>query len=292
MRRYDFVLLDADNTLFDFDRSEHEALRLALEAFSIPCPPETEALYVSINSFLWAMLDRGVATREWLVVERFARLTAALGVDADPAALNRTYLDRLGEQSFLLPGAQEVCRALGKHCTLAILTNQYIVQAYGTGDPARLGAQVISGIGFLGAGTIIVTGRHKVKGLTTAAGLWASACMGLAIGIGFYEAAIITCVSIWFVTAALHRFDNYVLSKSNVVEMYVEFGCVGDISSFISKLRAQNIRVTEMEITKSNTAADAEIAAVMLLQSGVKRDHAEMLAIASDVQGVKFVEAI
>ena len=176
--------------------------------------------------------------------------------------------------------------------TLAILTNQYIVQAYGTGDPARLGAQVISGIGFLGAGTIIVTGRHKVKGLTTAAGLWASACMGLAIGIGFYEAAIITCVSIWFVTAALHRFDNYVLSKSNVVEMYVEFGCVGDISSFISKLRAQNIRVTEMEITKSNTAADAEIAAVMLLQSGVKRDHAEMLAIASDVQGVKFVEAI
>lgn len=123
MRRYDFVLLDADNTLFDFDRSEHEALRLALEAFSIPCPPETEALYVSINSFLWAMLDRGVATREWLVVERFARLTAALGVDADPAALNRTYLDRLGEQAFLLPGAEEVCRTLGKHCTLAILTN-------------------------------------------------------------------------------------------------------------------------------------------------------------------------
>lgn len=123
MRRYDFVLLDADNTLFDFDRSEHEALRLALEAFSIPCPPETEALYVSINSSLWAMLDRGVATREWLVVERFARLTAALGVEADPAALNRTYLDRLGEQAFLLPGAEEVCRTLGEHCTLAILTN-------------------------------------------------------------------------------------------------------------------------------------------------------------------------
>ena len=111
MRRYDFVLLDADNTLFDFDRSEHEALRLALESFSIPCPPETEALYVSINSALWAMLDRGEAAREWLVVERFARLTAALGVDADPAALNRTYLDRLGEQSFLLPGALEVCTA-------------------------------------------------------------------------------------------------------------------------------------------------------------------------------------
>lgn len=123
MNRYDFVLFDADNTLFDFDRAEHEALALALKAFSIPCTPETEALYVSINSALWAMLDRGVATREWLVVERFARLTAALGVEADPAALNRTYLDRLGEQPFLLPGAEEVCRVLGAHCTLAILTN-------------------------------------------------------------------------------------------------------------------------------------------------------------------------
>lgn len=123
MNRYDFVLFDADNTLFDFDRAEHEALGLALEAFSIPCTPETEALYVSINSALWAMLDRGEASREWLVVERFARLVKELGVDADPAALNRTYLDKLGQQPFLLPGAAEVCRALGERCTLAILTN-------------------------------------------------------------------------------------------------------------------------------------------------------------------------
>ena len=123
MKRYDFVLFDADNTLFDFDRAEHEALRIALEAFSIPCTPETEARYVSINSGLWAMLDRGEATREWLVVERFARLTRELGVEADAEALNRTYLDKLGEQPFLLPGAEEICRALGQHCTLAILTN-------------------------------------------------------------------------------------------------------------------------------------------------------------------------
>lgn len=123
MKRYDYVLFDADNTLFDFDRAEHQALALALEEFSIPCTPETEALYVSINSGLWAMLDRGEASREWLVVERFARLVKELGVEADPAALNRTYLDQLGQQPFLLPGAEEVCRALGAHCTLAILTN-------------------------------------------------------------------------------------------------------------------------------------------------------------------------
>ena len=175
---------------------------------------------------------------------------------------------------------------------LTVLTNQYMMQYFGGGDPARLGAQVINGIGFLGAGTIIVTGRHKVKGLTTAAGLWACACMGLAIGIGFYEAAIAACVLILFVNSALHRMDNYVVSKSKVVEIYVEFGTVEDISGFIGKMRATGIRVSEIEITKNTNSADSSVAAVMLLRSNVKRDHAEILAIASDVKGVKFVEYI
>ena len=175
---------------------------------------------------------------------------------------------------------------------LTVLTNQYMMQYFGGGDPARLGAQVINGIGFLGAGTIIVTGRHKVKGLTTAAGLWACACMGLAIGIGFYEAAIAACVLILFVNSALHRMDNYVVSKSKVVEIYVEFGTVEDISGFIGKMRATDIRVSEIEITKNTNSADSSVAAVMLLRSNVKRDHAEILAIASDVKGVKFVEYI
>lgn len=175
---------------------------------------------------------------------------------------------------------------------LTVLTNQYMMQYFGGGDPARLGAQVINGIGFLGAGTIIVTGRHKVKGLTTAAGLWACACMGLAIGIGFYEAAIAACILILFVNSALHRMDNYVVSKSKVVEIYVEFGTVEDISGFIGKMRATDIRVSEIEITKNTNSADSSVAAVMLLRSNVKRDHAEILAIASDVKGVKFVEYI
>ena len=68
---------------------------------------------------------------------------------------------------------------------LTVLTNQYMMQYFGGGDPARLGAQVINGIGFLGTGTILITEQREVKGLTTAAGLWASACMGLAIGAGF-----------------------------------------------------------------------------------------------------------
>ena len=72
---------------------------------------------------------------------------------------------------------------------VVMMTNQFLYQSYQSGDPARLGAQVINGIGFLGAGTIIVTKRNQIKGLTTAAGLWTSACAGLALGIGLYEVA-------------------------------------------------------------------------------------------------------
>ena len=66
---------------------------------------------------------------------------------------------------------------------LVMMTNQYIYQMYSIGDPVRMAAQVVSGIGFLGAGTIVVTRRSQIKGLTTAAGLWASAAVGLAVGI-------------------------------------------------------------------------------------------------------------
>lgn len=175
---------------------------------------------------------------------------------------------------------------------LTVLTNQYMMQYFGSGDPARLGAQVINGIGFLGAGTIIVTGRHKVRGLTTAAGLWACACMGLAIGIGFYEAAVAACFLILFVNSVLHRMDNYFVARSKVVELYVEFGTVEDISGFIGKMRNKDIRVSELEISQNTNSVDSAIAATMLLRSNTKRDHAEILAIASDAKGVKFVEAI
>lgn len=69
---------------------------------------------------------------------------------------------------------------------LVMVTNEQLIQVYGSGAPTRMGAQVISGIGFLGAGTIITDRQSRIRGLTTAAGLWASACVGLAIGSGYY----------------------------------------------------------------------------------------------------------
>lgn len=80
---------------------------------------------------------------------------------------------------------------VGCGSALIMITNQYIADKYAGVDPTRMAAQVVSGIGFLGAGTIITTSKREIRGLTTAAGLWVAAAVGLAIGIGFYSAAVI-----------------------------------------------------------------------------------------------------
>jgi len=98
---------------------------------------------------------------------------------------------------------------------LIMLTNQYIYQFTGTGDPMRLGAQVVSGIGFLGAGTIIVAKHNQIKGLTTAAGLWTCAGVGLAFGIGFYEAALAATIGIYLILAVF-RIGNGVYKEERV----------------------------------------------------------------------------
>lgn len=105
---------------------------------------------------------------------------------------------------------------------VVMLINQYAYQVYGVGDPVRLGAQVVSGIGFLGAGTIIVTTHNQIKGLTTAAGLWASACIGLAIGIGLYEVAIVACIAVFSVLTVLHQWDFYMRNRTNIIDLYIE----------------------------------------------------------------------
>ena len=79
---------------------------------------------------------------------------------------------------------------------VVMMLNDFLTIKSGS-DAARLGAQVISGIGFLGAGTILITSKNRIKGLTTAAGLWTSACTGLAIGAGFYTLAFIASILIF-----------------------------------------------------------------------------------------------
>ena len=103
-----------------------------------------------------------------------------------------------------------------------MMTSLYQAQNLGVpGDAFRMPAQVVSGVGFLGAGSILVTGKRHVTGLTTAAGLWASACMGLAAGAGFYEGALMMCVLIYVVLVSLNKLDSTHVKASRVMNVYV-----------------------------------------------------------------------
>ena len=175
--------------------------------------------------------------------------------------------------------------------TLAIMTNQYIYEVYGGTDPTRIAAQVISGIGFLGAGTIIVTGRHQVKGLTTAAGLWATACMGLAIGIGFYKAALVACFLIAFATIVLHRFDNIMLSKSKMFDVYIEIKKTTPINKVIDQIKMNEIMIDSLEMVRASYDTNA-LAVIMTLRLKHQRVRLDVIASICAIDGVEFAEEI
>ena len=101
-------------------------------------------------------------------------------------------------------------------------------------DVSRFGAQVINGIGFLGAGTIIVTGQQEVKGMTTAAGLWATAAAGLALGVGFYWAAVLTTMFMLVAMTFLARIERRTKDGRLCEHIYLELRTVADIRTLIA----------------------------------------------------------
>ena len=139
MPRYKYVLLDADETLFDFKRSEQEALNKVLTDRGYPTDEETVALYLKINSALWDANARGEVDQDFLTVERFAAFMRVKGGDHDPRKFNRDYLEALGSGCYLLPGAEEFCRTLRDGgCELAIVTNGLPTAQWGRFDRSPL----------------------------------------------------------------------------------------------------------------------------------------------------------
>lgn len=176
--------------------------------------------------------------------------------------------------------------------TLVMMTNQYIYQSFGTGDPARMGAQVVSGIGFLGAGTIIVTGRQQIKGITTAAGMWAAACCGLAIGIGFYEGAVIGGILIFLAMELLEKMDGTIRNRSNSVEVYLEFDGRKSFGAFLRGVREMGLEVFDIQLNKNKYAKNRELNVVLSLQSQKKLTQGEILDMIGELEGVCFVEKL
>ena len=109
---YEYLLFDADDTLFDFPKASSRAFDAMCQAHDIPRTPEIYRLYHEINLELWAAFDRGEVTKEFVTLERYVRFLKALDLDRDPAACNRDFLSALGEGVYPLPHAEAVCREL------------------------------------------------------------------------------------------------------------------------------------------------------------------------------------
>lgn len=175
---------------------------------------------------------------------------------------------------------------------LIMMTNQYIFQATGVGDPTRMSAQVVSGIGFLGAGTIVVTQRNQIKGLTTAAGLWACAAAGLALGIGFYEAAVIGGVAIFVVLTLLHRWDDRMHSKGRAFILYFELSKDYALGEFIRAVRGMEIEIFDVRMESEMVLRDGESAFTATIKTKQRVDHRKVLDEIKTLPGVAYLEEL
>ena len=177
----------------------------------------------------------------------------------------------------------------------------FIIMSNGTGDPTRLGAQVISGVGFLGAGTILITDKKKVTGLTTAAGIWASAGIGLAIGVGFYEGALLVAISVWSVISMFQPLKKYLQSRSKVIELYIVVKSTEAYNRVLVYCAENGIRLNDSRTAFGDVNSerieyfdvpDKRIASFMTLELSGKFEHLKLMEEIANIVGVIYVEEV
>lgn len=168
---------------------------------------------------------------------------------------------------------------------VVMMTGQLLYEEYET-DPARLGAQVISGIGFLGAGSILISGKMKIRGLTTAAGLWVSACIGLSIGAGFEALGAMATILVTMIMTVMKKVEDFFGNRLCVyLEISPSMG-VDDISRSITEsgLVITGIRMTEVRKRTHKL--------MIQLKNGKRYSHEEALCILRNIEGVRYAEFV
>lgn len=121
--KYEWLLFDADGTLFDFDRAESSGLSNTFAAFGLPYDGRTIEIYHKINDQIWLEFEQGLISQDDLRSERFARLLKTLDLDADPQPISDHFLIHLGRGSYLLDGAEALLAALNGRFHLLLITN-------------------------------------------------------------------------------------------------------------------------------------------------------------------------
>ena len=173
---------------------------------------------------------------------------------------------------------------LGAAMTTA--TSQYVYVVLGLySDVARLGAQVIAGISFIGAGAIIMTKWRRVRGLTTAAGLWVAAIVGLCCGAGFYEGAVYGTALVLVAEVFFSKLEYRLLRDNREVTVYAEYAHPSCLEEMVSRCHMLGIKVVDVEITRKGDGGDGSCAVLALLsRQGAGKE--EILQTLGGVEGV------
>lgn len=169
-----------------------------------------------------------------------------------------------------------------------MITSEYLMVKFGGDlDISRMGAQVISGVGFLGVGTIIVTGRNQVRGLTTAASLWVCACVGLAAGVGYVEGVLIALILLIFTLRILGKLDVVVHRHAKVFDLYLEFTDNKGLTKFVEKMREEQNKITVLQIGKGDVCEGPN--AVVSLEI---KDHSKRPGLIDDLRCLEYIRFV
>ena len=123
MSSYRWLLMDADNTLFDFNAAEEYAITRTLVHYGLSPAAGVKACYKGANAAVWAAFEKGLISQEALRVKRFELFLEAQKIEGDPKAWNNFYMDAMASCSTLLPGAEALCRNLSRRYILCLTTN-------------------------------------------------------------------------------------------------------------------------------------------------------------------------
>ena len=175
---------------------------------------------------------------------------------------------------------------------MTTLTSQYLCLAHYYTDVARLGAQVIAGVGFIGAGTIIVTRRQRVKGLTTAAGLWAAAIVGLSIGAGFYEGGLFATALILLAELLFSKLEYYILHNAPEVNLYLEYADRDCLDRVLQLFQDRAVKVLDMEVTRSDGSEHHNACVLFNLRLNKHCSAEELLSALDQIEGMVSAEEL
>ncbi len=153
-----------------------------------------------------------------------------------------------------------------------MLANLHIFAQFHVGDPTRMPAQVISGVGFLGAGCILVTRENRIKGVTTAAGVWSAACLGLCIGAGDYIVAGCVLIFAFLALTVFRIVDVKLHQKTKYLRFYAEFRSVPDLTGFLRELQKLKVKINEVDSMDAKAGGNVGVVISIHLKEAVSPD--------------------